>query len=408
MHDSTHMTPRRRRSVVASRLRRRLIEHIAAGGTTDMADRPMENSASAYVSVEQTEREKQVLFRRLPLLVGLTGDVPMPGDILVFEDAGPSIIIVRGRDARLRAFLNTCTHRGSKIVQAQANGMAHRETRLTCPFHAWSFDLEGRLVSIPGREGFEQIDLSCRNLMRVEVDEWHGLIFIRLESDGSGLETEAYLGDFSSDIAYLELGALKVVRHGRLNADTDWKLALDTYCEAYHFGRLHQSTIGTSHHSNTAVFDNFAPHWRLAFAPRSLDALVGKPESEWPPAEFSCVHFLFPNTILVVGELGDGEMCVRAFRLFPGRQPGTMCCEIGVYASPSVVDDPQRLEQDFAYDDATSDITLEDYEVAELAYLNLLEAPDNFTLAYGRNEPALQAFHRAVANAVALGETSTG
>lgn len=388
-----------RRRDTALQMRRRLVAHVAAGGTTDTVLGTLENDRSAYTDPRRAEREKQVLFLEHPLLAGLSKDVPESGDCLLFEEVGPSVLIVRDSDGGLRAFLNMCTHRGSKLVRSDERGKCRRRQRLTCPFHAWSFGLDGTLSRVPGREGFDGADLSARNLVPVAVAEWHGLIFVQAASSAP-LDVSTHLGAFAPEMAQLELAELEPVRYSRVTAYTDWKLALDTYCEGYHFGTLHQSTIARSHHSNVAVFDDFAPHWRIGFAERALDRLVGKPESDWPEPTYTGIHFLFPNAIVVVGELGGAEMCVRVFRLFPGDSAGTMSCHIAAYASPSVAGDASRAEREFAHDDAESDVTKEDYVVAVEAYQNLQHAPDGFTVIYGRNEPALQAFHRAVAQRI--------
>ncbi len=407
MNDSASSEHSLRRRETALDMRRRLVAHVAAGGTTDTAPGTMENDRTAYTDPRRAELEKQRLFRELPLLAGLSGDVPEPGNCLLFDEVGPSILIVRGNDRRLRAFLNMCTHRGTRLVSADDDGKCPRRQRLTCPFHAWSFDLEGALANVPGREGFDGADFSRRRLVPVPVVEWEGLIFVQNGSLNASPDVAAFLGTFAPELTQLELGELEPVRYGRLSAETDWKLALDTYCEGYHFGTLHSSTIGQSHHSNVAVFDEFGPHWRVGFAARTLDTLVGKPESDWPEPEFSGVYFLFPNTIIVVGELGAGETCARVFRLFPGDRAGTMSCHISVYASRSVARDASRVERDFASDDIESEITEEDYQVATQAYRNLQHAPDGFRVVYGRNEPALQAFHRAVADRIADPESES-
>src|SRR5690606_7785856 len=309
---------------------------------------------------------------------------------------GPSIVIVRGHDGVLRAFLNMCTHRASRLVSVPVDGRCDRRDRLVCPFHGWCFDLEGRLIGVPGREGFGAADWSRRHLVPVAVAEWHGLVLVQAAATHGKIDVPAYLGAFAPELAQLELDALLPIRHSRIDAQTNWKLALDTYCEGYHFGVLHRATIGRSHYSDVAVFDDFTPHWRLGFAERSLDALVGKPESEWPDPEYAAVHFLFPNTILVSGTLTDGETWLRMFRLFPGADAGTMACHIGVYAPEFVARDAGRIAREFGYDDAESDITKEDYRVAEEAYRNLRYAPEGFEMVFGRDEPGLQAFHKAI------------
>ena len=121
------------------------------------------------------------------------------------------------------------------------------------------------------------------------------------------------------------------------------------------------------------------------------------PESDWPSPEFAAVHFIFPNTIVVAGS-ARGGMLVRMFRLFPGQTPGSTVCRIAAYG-------PQAPSDEAApgfLDEARNVVTDEDYGVAIGAQANLAVAPGGFRVIYGRNEPGVQAFHRAVAEALGV------
>lgn len=385
-----------RRADIAQKIRKRLIAHIAAGCTTDMTDSTLENSRLSYTDLSRALQEKEVLFQRTPLVACFSSDIPKAGDHFVFEGAGASVLIIRNQDKQLRAFLNRCSHRGTKLVCTESNSSQFHRKRIVCPFHAWCFDLEGKLVSVPGTEGFEAHKLNQRHLTPIAVTEYLGLVFIQLKGHTKLAKIEEYLGTFHDEVAQLELQKLHKIQNNSLNANTSWKYAMDTYCEGYHFGMLHRNNIGREYFSNIAVFDNFFPHWRLCFAERKLAELVDLDEAHWPEAHFSGIHFIFPNTLLVVGTLSQGEMCVRMFRLFPGEHPYKMTCMITVYAPKSVTDNENRITREFASNDAASEITQEDYHIATEGYRNLVNAPDNFTLIYGKNEPALQTFHRAI------------
>jgi nitrite reductase/ring-hydroxylating ferredoxin subunit len=389
-----------RRRQIAREIQRRLVAHIAAGGTTDFALTPFENDPAVYTDPVQAELEKRELFLKLPLLAGLSREIPRPGDCLLFEEVGQSIIITRDEEGVLRAFLNMCTHRASKLIRPKPDGTCHPRKRLTCPFHAWSFDLRGNLVAVPGSEGFEGIDRMKRGLLPVPVAEWNGLIFLRAASGNEKLNIQEHLGLFAPELAQLELADATPINSSKLTADSNWKFALDTFGEGYHFAVLHASTIGLSHYSNIAVFDTFGPHWRMNFPERGLKALVEQSECEWPKPDYGGIHFLFPNVILVVGYSGSTKGFLRIFRLFPGPDPGKMSCRIAAYALGATSPDEYRHGPQSAKNDAESDITREDYQIAVDGYANLVNAPAGFKVVYGRNEPGLQALHRSIANAI--------
>jgi phenylpropionate dioxygenase-like ring-hydroxylating dioxygenase large terminal subunit len=401
--DSVRADSAERRRRVARAIQRRMVAHIAAGRTTDFSPGPLENDPAVYTDLARAELEKRELFCKLPLVAGFSRDAPGPGDSMLFEELGQSILIVRGEDGMLRGFLNMCTHRGAKLVRASSDGNCERRTRLTCPFHAWNFNLDGTLAAVPGQQGFEGIDMCQRNLVPVPVAEWGGIIFVRAAAGADMLDIPTHLGVFAPELEQLELAGALPVKSSMLTADTNWKFALDTYCEGYHFATLHASTIGTTHYSNVAVFDAFGPHWRINFPGKSVASLVGVHETEWPECDYEGVHFIFPNTIIVVGAVEPGKGFVRVFRLFPGRTPGKMSCHVTAYILPDTQTGEYRAaEVEFAGDDSDSVVTQEDYRVAVEAYANLTNAPAGFKVVYGRNEIALQAFHRSICEAIGV------
>lgn len=361
-----------------------------------MVEMPLANDATVYTDPERHTLERREIFLRMPLIAGCSQDIANPGDILLFDELGHSIIVLRGANGQVRAFLNMCPHRGTRLIGLRGSGVTTHRATLTCPFHAWCFDLEGRLMAMPGREGFSGI--APPRLIPVPVTEAHGLIFLSLDLTRDSLTVDEHLGSFADELEPLELAGLVFLRGGSLDAACNWKLALDTYCESYHFGVLHAATIGRTHFSNVAAFDAFGRHWRAHFAEKSLAGLIGVPERDWPDAEFAAVHFIFPNTILVAGS-ADGGMLVRMFRLFPGTTPGSTVCRIALYGAQTSAG--EESVPGFI-DEARNVVTDEDYSIATGAQANLAVAPAGFRVTYGRNEPGLQAFHCAVAEAIGV------
>jgi carnitine monooxygenase subunit len=391
-----------RRMEVGRLILRRLVAHIAAGGTTDLAPSVMENDPALYVNPVHADREKRELFLKLPLVAGLSCDIPGAGDVLQFDDTDSPILIVRQADGSLLAFLNMCTHRGSRLINNDRKTECHATRKIVCPFHGWTFDLTGHLCGVPGKQSFGDLDASHRQLVRVPVSEWHGMVFVQATPQPDELDVDRYLGSFAPELAQLELSRAASLKSSVLQAETNWKLALDTYCEGYHFARLHASTIGLTHYSNVAVFDSFDPHWRIYFPERSLVTLLTRAESEWPELEYGGILFLFPNTVIVTGAVESGAGFVRMFRIFPGSSPGETICRISAYtladgrAESTVPDTGADLS------DAESTVTQEDYQIAVDAYTNLAHAPPGFKLVYGRNEIALQALHRSIARVLGM------
>lgn len=356
-----------------------------------MADDVMAVDAAYYTCPDRLALEKKKLFGALPLLAGLTGDLPNAGDRILFEETGVPIVLVRGKDGVVRGFLNRCPHRGAKLVEEPG-----RKPLITCPFHGWGFDLEGNVAAIPGEAGFDGMDDSHKCLTQVPVAEWHGLIFVRTDPKADAIDVEAFLGTFAPELAQLPFEGAEAVKKTVMPVQTNWKYALDTYGEGYHFAALHKDTLSPAFHSNVAVFDSFAPHHRVNFPAKAYDYFVDQPDEKMEGQETGFVHFLFPNTIIFYGSVLPGDIHVQVFRLFPGDTPGRTQTQFAVYAVGGVKSDDHRAQVEMSFDATAHVVTTEDYRVAALGYKNL-EATPGFTAVFGRNEIALQSQHRAFA-----------
>ena len=386
------------RSTAARATLRRMVAHAAAR-TTDLAPEPLPLDKGVYTDPARFEAERQHLFLGEPIVAGLSGDIPNPGDYLVFDAAGPSILVMRGKGGRVGAFLNMCTHRGARLVE-QAEPFSGHAARLTCPFHAWTFDPAGKLVGQPSKASFAGCEIGARDLIALPCAEHLGLIFVR-PGGGAPIDAAAHLGPFADTLALLELHRAVPVKKGVLTAASNWKFALDTYGEGYHFATLHASTIGQTHFNDMAVFEPFGRHHRIGFPDKSVGKLKQDDESEWPQTEYGGVHYLFPNTVIFFGSLAPGVVFTQLFRLFPDGVGGTRC-QFAVYAPFGIHSDEYRATVESAYDATATVVQTEDYRVASAGYANLLTAPAGFRTVLGRNEIALQAVQRHIAEAIGM------
>lgn len=186
-----------------------------------------------------------------------------------------------------------------------------------------------------------------------------------------------------------------------MTADSNWKFALDTYSEGYHFKALHTTTIGQTHYSDRNVYEPTGRHHRVSFPDLSIGALVGTDEGTWPAAEYGAVHYLFPNTVIFFGAVVPGVYFTQVFRLFPDG-PGRTVCQFAVYAPFGVENEEHRRACELAYDATATVVQTEDYCVASLGHANLSTAPRDFHVVLGANEPALHGVHRHIADACGM------
>lgn len=387
-----------KRQSMARETQRRMVS-LVANNSTDRAAGPLPLHKSVYIDEARFEAEREKLFLGQPIVAGLSGDIRNSGDLLVFDAAGPSILVTRGKDGVARAFRNMCTHRGAKLVEESEPYRDHR-ARVTCPFHAWTFDPAGKLIGQPSKESFAECDIGARNLLELPCAEHLGLIFVR-PGGGDPIDAVAHLGAIGDVLAALELHRATPVKKGILTADSNWKFALDTYAEGYHFATLHASTIGQTHYSDVSTVERFGRHHRVSFPDNSVGKLVDKPESEWPVTDYGGVHYLFPNTVIFFGAVTPGVFFTQVFRLFPDGV-GKTRCQFAVYAPFGVESDEHLAMCNMAYDGTAQVVQTEDYRVASHGYANLLTAPDDFHVVLGSNENAVQAVHQHIAEAIGI------
>ena len=202
--------------------------------------------ASAYTDPAYFELERERMFKKVWLYVGREERVANPGDYLVrdIEVAGASIIVVRGRDGRLRAFHNVCTHRGNKLL-ADRGGSCKQ---ITCIFHGWAFKLDGSLSGVPGERQFHEFDKADHGLTPVSVDVWDGFVFVHLDREPAQTLAD-YIGPMAADMAGFPFHTMTKQYRYTSTFRANWKLGVDAFQEFYHVGFIHQQSIGETVHN---------------------------------------------------------------------------------------------------------------------------------------------------------------
>ncbi|MGE0483231.1 MAG: aromatic ring-hydroxylating dioxygenase subunit alpha [Gammaproteobacteria bacterium] len=367
-------------------LTRRALEHYR-NGTTDQAESVMRIPVAAYLDPDRYKREIERVFKRLPLALALSIEIPAPGDYRATEVLGVPVILVRGRDGRARAFINACRHRGAQVCKP---GNGHARV-FTCPYHAWAYDSEGRLVSRYAADTFGEVDHDQLGLTELWCEERVGLVYVLL-TPGETCAIDDWLGDFAAELAHLALDSWTIFETRELDGP-GWKVALDGYLEAYHHNSLHGRTVGKFTIGNLLVLDTWGPHQRLTFGRKSLADLVEQPESDWNVnAHIRLIHNCFPN-LSISGILGDH--CLVS-QIFPGPTPATTTTRQVV-----LVAEPPTTEAARAASEAFSAVVLqavrdEDYAVGGTIQAGLGSGA-NREFVFGRNEPAVQNYHRTIA-----------
>lgn len=185
------------------------------------------------------ELEMQAL-RKCWAIVGTVHEWPDAGSYKVVDRWNTAaVIIVRGDDGELRAFYNTCQHRGAPIT----NSSCGRVSKLRCQWHSWRYDLDGTLVNIPGRRDFRSdLDISGVALNPVRCEMWRGLVFVSLDPDAPDLEE--WLGPLAHDAVWLD--GLRLAASGGKVLDCNWKICIEANIEVYHVTTVHPTTVARS------------------------------------------------------------------------------------------------------------------------------------------------------------------
>jgi Rieske 2Fe-2S family protein len=204
----------------------------------------------AYVSPASFERERELIFAREWMLVGREESIPAEGDYLEVDVAGESLLVVRGEGGVLRAFFNVCRHRGCALVlkdkceahAAQAPATGHVGKAIRCPYHSWTYSLDGSLRTAP----FIEAALAGRkhefSLHRAGLETWGGFIFVNLDPEGAaerGHTLESQSGVFMHRLKNYPLAELRTGHRIVYDVAANWKVILENYNECYHCGGVH-------------------------------------------------------------------------------------------------------------------------------------------------------------------------
>jgi len=182
-----------------------------------------------YFDPEFFDAEKSAFLRAAPQIVCHESEIAQPGDWRTLEYLGESIIVIRGDDGEIRAFSNVCRHRGSRLV----DGKAGCSKVLTCPYHAWSFSRDGRLVGVPHRQEYPGLQTEKLGLFPVALENWRGFLFITLEP---GVPSVAeIMAPYEEEIEPYRFRELRALQQVRLRPrPLNWKTIADNYSDHLH------------------------------------------------------------------------------------------------------------------------------------------------------------------------------
>jgi len=376
----------------------------------------VKNPTSSYTCRDLAAREWDAFFRNHPQVLGCSGELPAPGSFMTTADFGVPILATRDERGRFHAFVNACRHRGAALASAERG----TQNRFSCPFHAWTYANDGRLLGVRMDEQFGAVDKSCLGLVELPSAEKYGLLFVHPQVDGT-LDVDGLLGaEFAAELAAWQLERCTYEGASVLDMPLNWKIANDTFGEIYHFASLHKNTLANLLHGDAATYREFGQHHRLCLASKYIDVMRGQPEAHWSlPAAGVIAYYLFPNIQIVI----LNQMIVLV-RIYPNRdRVGQSLSRVSHYAAPHMVPElalsggVSQLSGDHLYNAETdaplafSLSAITELFISTVEHEDYLMGTKTQTAAnsgkidhflFGRNEPALHHFHNNYRRALGM------
>jgi phenylpropionate dioxygenase-like ring-hydroxylating dioxygenase large terminal subunit len=280
-----------------------LIERLDAARTTgrrETGSEAVSMSTTCYTDPQVWQREQATLFAHWPVVAAHSSELAV-GSAMPFDALGVPIVLTRAGDGRVRAFLNACRHRGMALLSTPADEPAKAKAcrALVCPYHAWTYELDGRLRHRLHADAFDGIDAATLNLVELPCDEVAGLVFVK-RTPGPSFSAAAFLQGLDAHLGWLGLAGMTVFRKVDHVYAANWKLTADAFLEGYHIRVLHRETIAPFFADAFIVNLAAGPHMDSLVARRAAFEAFNPPQNRWDLCKLSTpTQLLFPNTFLI-------------------------------------------------------------------------------------------------------------
>ncbi len=352
--------------------------------TSDLGPEVTTTEARDYLDGGLFERERDLLFLGQPQVACHASQIARPGDFFTFELAGLPVLVVRQSDGGVRAFLNACRHRGTLLVAARSGEGC---TAFRCPYHAWTYACDGRLLGVTHERTFGPVDRTQHGLVALPCEERCGFVWV-LGRSGGRLDLAAY-GVLSEEIAALCPSSSVLYQPTRKRWRVNWKLIVDGALEGYHFRYAHQATVYPLFFDNVMLHDEYGASCRAVYPKRTVRELRDQEPSTWELRKHANIlYFLFPSTLLLVQPDHSALIWLSPVA------PDATDVEVSL-----IIPEAPRSPKSIAHWERNRTIILgaldEDFALGEKIQ-QTLHSGANQVLTFGRNEWAISRFHQSL------------
>lgn len=380
---------------------RRALQHLR-DETTDLVDKPEQFEAKEFTDEQLAARERDQIFGRVPSIVAHSSEIPNTFDFKTFRMPRNNIIVTRQRDGSVKALVNLCRHRGALLEEDPCG----KRRLFSCPYHRWSYDIDGTLRTITRDTTVGDLDRSELGLVELPCEERHGFIWV-IDRVGEQIDVAAWLGpEMDAILAGYDLGELVCARDEGFEEPVNWKIMQDAFLDGYHIQYAHPNTAGKIIHTNVMAFEDFGYHCRFVAPRKSIDRWLEEDPGDTSLVNFVTeTHFLGPNCTLLKQPDHFELLTFRPHHQEAGRSFMEMRL---------IVPTPERAGMEKERWDALWDknwkilldvLHAEDFPVLRASQQGMTSR-DAGPMVLGRNEVANQLFRRSVQRLLAHGDGS--
>lgn len=271
------------------------IRGLRPSSETPVPTRVTQRPASIYTSEERFRLEQQKLFDKIALPITVSAHLPEPNMVTASDGYGLPLLVTRDRDGKAHVFLNACRHRGSKLRE---NCDVIKGGRISCPYHAWSYALDGKLVGIARQDTFPSLDKKALGLVELPSHEGGGFIWAGLKPQQDAPLT-AGTAELAADLEALGLHRMHLYAHQSYDLPANWKLVYEPFLEGYHVQRLHANSIAKLFRDDPTIITMLGRHIRQTSGKVNFDPAVLEQGIDQLHRHITHAYQIFPNAIFI-------------------------------------------------------------------------------------------------------------